>query len=302
LLNQDAYIDLVSLIIKKIFMQKLIYISLFSFIFFLNSFAQDIVVSGSVQNDQTGDPVVGVNITIKDLYVGTISDLQGNFSFKTRITPPFTLVISCVGFETQEFEVINPDEPIDLELKEGTLLGEEIVVTAGRVEEKIMLSSVSVEKMGIKDIQLNAADNFFDGLYQLKGVDMNVASLTFRYPNTRGFTGESNYRMNQIIDGIENISPGLSFAAGNLFGISELDVESIELIVGASSAIYGPGGMNGTLLMTSKNPFDYQGVSFIAKGGVMNVANGESSGVTPLTDFNLRYVMIKWLLRSMHHI
>jgi outer membrane receptor protein involved in Fe transport len=95
--------------------------------------------------------------------------------------------------------------------------------------------------------------------------------------------------MNQIIDGVENVSPGLSFAAGNLFGISELDVESVELIVGASSAMYGPGGMNGTLFMTSKNPFDYQGISFIAKGGVMNVGNNESNGVTPYTNFDLRF-------------
>ncbi len=270
-------------------MQKIIYLTLFALIFSIGSFAQENVISGSVKNEQTGDPVVGVNIVLKDLYVGTITDLQGNFSFKTKRSAPYQLVFSCVGFETQEFTLSNPDEHVEMILKEGAILGEEVVVIAGRVEEKVMLSSLSLEKMGIKDIQLNAADNFYDGLYQLKGVDMNVASLTFRFPNTRGFAGENNYRMNQIIDGVENISPGLSFAAGNLFGISELDVESVELIVGASSAMYGPGGMNGTLYMTSKNPFDYQGVSFIAKGGVMNVGNSESSGITPYTNFDLRF-------------
>jgi outer membrane receptor protein involved in Fe transport len=270
-------------------MRKFIYLSLISVVFSISIFAQETTISGSVKNEQTGDAVVGVNITIKDLYVGTITDLNGNFSFKTKIAPPYQLVFSCVGFETKEFTMNNPDEIVDITLKEGTLLGEEVVITAGRIEEKIMLSSVSLEKMGIKDIQLNAAGNFYDGLYQLKGVDMNVASLTFRYANTRGFSGENNYRLNQIIDGVENISPGLSFAAGNIFGIPELDVESVELIVGASSAIYGPGGMNGTLLMTSKNPFDYQGISFIAKGGVMNVGNSERDGVTPFSEFNLRW-------------
>jgi len=275
--------------ITAIFMQKYIYLVLFAFFISIGSYAQETVISGSVKNEQTGEAVVGVNIMLKDLYVGTITDLKGDFSFKTKISPPYQLVISCVGFETSEYTLSNPDEHVEITLKEGRLLGEEVVIRAGRIDEKVMLSSVSIEKMGIKDIQLNAADNFYDGLYQLKGVDMNVASLTFRYPNTRGFAGENNYRMNQIIDGVENVSPGLSFAAGNLFGISELDVESVELIVGASSAMYGPGGMNGTLFMTSKNPFDYQGISFIAKGGVMNVGNSESNGVTPYTDFNLRF-------------
>ena len=270
-------------------MRKIIYLSLLPFIFCTQVIAQETVISGSVKNEETGEAVVGVNVTIKDLYVGTITDLDGNFSFKTRTEPPFQLVFSCVGFETREVTVNNPNEHIEMTLKEGTLLKGEVVVKAGRIEEKIMLSSVSIEKMGIKDIQLNASDNFYDGLYQLKGVDMNIASLTLRYPNTRGFTGEFNTRMNQIIDGIENISPGLSFAAGNLFGISELDVESVELIVGASSAMYGPGGMNGTLLLTSKNPFDYQGISFIAKEGVMNIGNPERNSPTPLTDLSLRF-------------
>ena len=83
------------------------------------------------------------------------------------------------------------------------------------------------------DAGLQYMANFFDGLHQLKGVDMNVHSLTFRYPNTRGFTGEANMRMNQIIDGIENIPPGLSFSAGNIFGVSQLDIDNVELLVGA---------------------------------------------------------------------
>jgi len=118
---------------------------------------------------------------------------------------------------------------------------------------------VSVEKLNLRDIQQISTANFYDGLYQLKGVDMNVHGLTFRLPNTRGFNDYTNYRMNQIIDGVENISPGLSFSAGNIFGLSQLDIESLEMVVGASTALYGPGGMNGTLVMTSRDPFIFQG-------------------------------------------
>ena len=123
----------------------------------------------------------------------------------------------------------------------------------------------------------------------LKGVDMNVHGLTFNLPNARGFNDYTNYRMNQIVDGVENVSPGLSFAAGNIFGLSQIDVKSVEMVVGASTALYGPGGMNGTLVMQSKDPFEYQGLSVSAQSGMMNIGSSSVDKPTPMFDFNIRY-------------
>ena len=65
---------------------------------------------------------------------------------------------------------------------------------------------------------------------------------------------------------MDNQAPGLKFFGGQLLlDLTELDVDSMEFLPGASSALYGPGGMNGTLLINSKNPFKYQGLSFQAK-------------------------------------
>lgn len=246
-------------------------------------------ISGKLLEAGTGNPLIGVNVSIKDRLIGTISDTKGFFELETRSEPPFILVFSMVGYKTVEKKIEGSIGNLEIQLSEETILGQEVVVSASRVEESLITSPVSIEKMNIIDIQQNSAANFYDGLYQLKGVDMNVNSLTFRFPNTRGFTGESNYRMNQLVDGIENISPGLSFAAGNMFGSSELDVESVELLVGASSALYGPGGMNGTLLMTTKNPFDYQGLSFVAQTGLMHVNAPYQEQPSPMIDFSFRY-------------
>lgn len=258
--------------------------------------AQDkITIKGNVSEENTEQALVGVNITIKAKLIGTITDVNGDFTLITKTQAPFTLVISIVGYETQEKifkETRDIPSQLDIVMKEKTMLGQELVISASRIEESILSSAVSIEKMGILDIQQSSSSNFYDGLYQLKGVDMNVNSLTFRFPNTRGFTGESNYRMNQLVDGIDNVSPGLSFAAGNLFGLSELDVESVELLVGASSALYGPGGMNGTLLMTSKNPFEYQGLSFIAQTGLMHVNADYNQNPAPMYDFSIRYAKV----------
>ena len=169
------------------------------------------------------------------------------------------------------------------------MVGQEVVISASRIEETLLTSPVSIEKIDMIKLQQTTAANFYDGLYNLKGVDMNVQSLTFRVPNTRGFNGNTNYRLNQLVDGMENIPPGLSFAAGNILGLSQVDVESVELLIGASSAMYGPGGMNGTLLMTSKNPFEYQGLNVSLQSGIMHVDNDYNKNVSPMVDFNLRW-------------
>ena len=83
---------------------------------------------------------------------------------------------------------------------------------------------------------------------KLKGVDVVTSSLTFSTPSTRGFNGSGNLRVNQIVDGMDNQAPGLNFSVGSVIGLTELDVESVELLPGASSALYGPGGQNGAIL------------------------------------------------------
>lgn len=70
---------------------------------------------------------------------------------------------------------------------------------------------------------------------------------------------------------MDNQAPGLNFSVGSVIGLSELDVDNMELLPGASSALYGPGGMNGTVLINSKNPFKYQGLSFQIKQGINHV-------------------------------
>src|SRR3546814_20118035 len=79
------------------------------------------------------------------------------------------------------------------------------------------------------------------------------SDLTFRSVNTRGFSFNGNTRLVQLVDGMDNQAPGLNFAVGNVVGMSELDVESVELLPGAASALYGPNAINGLLLMNSKS-------------------------------------------------
>lgn len=261
---------------------------LISFFFVFSSTFGQTTIKGKVEDEGTKEPLVGVNIVIKGKLAGTITDVKGEFELHSESAPPFVLVFSYVGYESQEVEVNNQSE-INVGLKEQVILGQEVVISASRVEENILKSPVTVEKLGIMDIRSNAAADFYDKIGELKGVDLNKQSFTFKVPNTRGFNGNTNYRVNQIVDGIDNAPPGLSFAAGNIFGLSQLDVESVELLVGASSALYGPGGLNGTILMTSKNPFEYQGLSAYVQTGVNNVAAPDLDWPTPMGNANIRF-------------
>ena len=101
--------------------------------------------------------------------------------------------------------------------------------------------------MGINEIKNTASAEFYDGLENLKGVDVNVNSLTFKSINTRGFATFANTRFLQLVDGMDNSTPALNFPIGNLVGLIEPDVQSVEMIAGASSALYGAGAFNGIL-------------------------------------------------------
>lgn len=228
-------------------------------------------VSGQV-TDVDGEPLAGVNIRVKDKVIGTSTDANGMFSLTIRQDPPLTLIFTIVGFQTQEVEITDANTTnLVIRLEEQTILGGEVVVSASRVEQSILKSPVSIEKMDVLDIQTSASPDFYSSMNNLKGVDFSTQSLTFKSINTRGFGSNGNTRFVQLIDGIDNQAPGLNFSVGNIVGISELDLESAELIPGAASALYGPNALNGILLMNSKSPFDYQGLSFNTKQGINHI-------------------------------
>lgn len=253
------------------------------------------IITGTITDADTKDPLVGVNISIKGRVAGTVSDFDGKFRLRVSDTPPFTLIFSIVGFETQEITFTRErlaeiaTRGIQVALKEQVLLGQEVVVSASRMEERLLESPVTIEKMDILAVQNTPADNYYKGLAFLKGVDVATSSINFQIINTRGFASTGNTRFVQLTDGMDTQAPALNFPIGNLNGPSELDVESVELIPGASSALYGPNAFNGILLVNSKNAFEYQGLSAFYKQGVNHVGPRADQQAAPMFEGALRY-------------
>lgn len=247
------------------------------------TFSQNIV-TGSV-TDSNKQSIPGANINVVGSSTGTSTDFDGTFKLNTASKSPFTIKVSAVGFETKTINITSASQNVNIVLNEEETKLNEIVVSASRTPERILESPVTIERMGTQDIKKTASPSFYDGLENLKEVQMNTSSMTFKSVNTRGFATVANSRFLQLVDGMDNSSPLLNFVLGNMIGVSEIDVQSVELLPGASSALYGANAFNGIMFMNSKSPFTNQGISTYFKYGM---TSQDAAGTNSYYDFGIR--------------
>ena len=256
-------------------------------LFSMTANAQSVTISGKVNNATSKESVPAVSVVVKGTSQGTYTDPDGGFSLKVAKLP-VTLVFSSIGFDSKEVTVSDAAAKVDVELKVNNALGQEVVVSATRAPQRILESPVTVERLSPALIRNLAAPTVYESLTNLKGVDVHTASLTFRTITTRGFVSSGNTRLNQLVDGMDNQAPGLNFSVSSIVGLTDLDVDNVEVLSGASSALYGSGGMNGTVLITGKDPFKNKGLSFNVKQGIMHV-DGKQRNAAPYNNISIRW-------------
>ena len=245
-------------------------------------------ISGNVKNSADNIAIPSVSVAVKGTNIGTYTDEKGNFKILNVKNLPVTLLFSSVNYVSRAVEVTAFSRSVQVSLTPSSGLTVDVVVAASRLPERILESPVSVERVNLTAIRNTPSPSYYDVIGTLKGVDITTSSFAFKTPSTRGFNGSGNLRFNQLVDGMDNQAPALNFSIGSIVGLTELDVESMELLPGASSALYGSGGMNGTLLINSKNPFKYQGLSVQVKQGVNHVDNSQHNAA-PYYDYSFRY-------------
>ncbi|MEN9547558.1 MAG: hypothetical protein RIR12_149 [Bacteroidota bacterium] len=266
-------------------------VGLLALFFSMSMQAQSVTVNGTIRNETSKETVPAVSVTIKgNSSAGTYTDQDGKFSLKVP-SLPVTLIFSSIGYVSQEVSVADAAKAVEVSFKVNNALGQEVVVAATRAPLRILEAPVTVERMSSATIRNVAAPSVYEAITNLKGVDVHTASLTFRTVTTRGFVSSGNTRLNQLVDGMDNQAPGLNFAVSSIVGLTDLDVDNIEILAGASSALYGSGGMNGTVLITSKNPFKYQGLSYNVKQGIMHV-DGRQRKAAPYNNISMRWAKV----------
>lgn len=223
-------------------------------------------IKGKVKDAETNEDLVGASVVLKVAKTGVVTDLDGNFTLEVKQPLPVVVVVSFMGYLSQEIEVKNT-KALTVRLEPLVQTVGEVEVTDIRITEKQKQAPLTVETLDQLSIKETPAANFYEGLSHLKGVDLTSASIGFKIINTRGFNSTSPVRSLQLIDGSDNQAPGLNFSLGNFLGASELDIQKVDLIVGASGAYYGPNAFNGVINMTTKNPFQHQGLIVQVKVG-----------------------------------
>jgi iron complex outermembrane recepter protein len=236
-----------------------------------SNLSAQITLKGTIVDQVTNETLIGASVVVKGTSKGSVTDIDGKFEIVIDNKLPVTLQVSYIGYVAQEFVVNKVEEKLRFKLSSDEVLIKEVEVVGERIDERQKQAALTVETMDVIAIKEAPSGNFYEGLGNLKGVDITSPSLGFKIINTRGFNSTSPVRSLQLIDGVDNQSPGLNFSLGNFLGASDLDVMKVDIIAGASSAFYGPGAFNGVISMTTKSPFVFKGLTAEMKVGERNL-------------------------------
>ena len=211
-------------------------------LFPLGAMAQS-AVKGTV-NDDSGEPIIGASVVEKGTTNGTVTDFDGNFSLNVKSGA--TLVVSYIGYTTQEIAV-NGQSTINVTLKEDNALLDEVVVVGYGVQKKKLVTGATVQVKGDDIAKLNTTNALEAMQSSTPGVQITQSSSQpgkgYKvYIRGMGTIGDSSPLY--VIDGV---------AGGSLDGINPNDIESIDILKdAASAAIYGSRAANGVILVTTK--------------------------------------------------
>ncbi|MFM7032228.1 MAG: carboxypeptidase-like regulatory domain-containing protein, partial [Bacteroidota bacterium] len=227
------------------------------------------LIRGEVRDARNGQSLVGASVIIRGTTQGATTNLDGKFSIEGNLVngQSYPLVVSYIGYNTVNVNGVAGGKALVIKLEESALDLQGVEIVDSRISEKQKESALTVEAMDILAVKETPSPSFYQGLGTMKGVDLTTASLGFVIINTRGFNSTSPVRSLQLIDGVDNQAPGLNFSLGNFLGVSELDIQKVDLVVGASSAFFGPNAFNGVINMSTRSPFQHQGINASIKVG-----------------------------------
>lgn len=213
-------------------------------------FAQQITVQGVVK-DQTGETVIGASVMEKGTTNGTITGIDGDFSL--NMSPNATLVVSFVGYKTQEVQVKGQKQLQVVLSEDAEMLDEVVVIGYGTMKKSDLTGAVS--SIGNKDIKDSPVSNLGQAIQgKISGVQIVDAGKPGDNVSIkiRGLGSINNCDPLVVIDGVPT-DLGLS-------SLNMADVERLDVLKDASAtAIYGSRGANGVVMITTKRGTEGKG-------------------------------------------
>ncbi|MFQ5637829.1 MAG: TonB-dependent receptor domain-containing protein [bacterium] len=231
--------------------------------------AQNGTISGTV-NDAEGNPLPGANVAIVGTNLGAATADDGSYTISNVPAGDYTLKATFIGYDVAQIRVTvvtGETATSNFALTSGALPGETLVVSASRRPQKLTDAPASISVVTAKDLSKSTGFTYGEGLMKAKGVDVYRSGVDGVGINARGFMTAYSYRMQLMADGKNGMLPGAGLAAGNLFPVARDDIERLEVILGPSSAMYGPNAHNGLVNIITKHPRDSQGTILTVGGG-----------------------------------
>ncbi|MGB1391957.1 MAG: TonB-dependent receptor [Flavobacteriaceae bacterium] len=228
-------------------------------------------ITGVVKDAQTGETLLGANIKVSGKALGTTSDFDGKFLLKVNEAPPFTIEISMLGFKATNVEITKNNQEVMVSLQEDSTALEEIVFSASRRRQKVQEAPASVSIITPKDILNSAAvvDPVMN-LANIAGVQIqqqSANSINIEMRAGSGIFGTSTF---PILDYRYLVTPASGQFNNYQTGMSNIDIQRVEVVRGAASALYGPGVTSGVVHFMSKSAIDYPGTTVEMLGGTLN--------------------------------
>ncbi|MDE5675299.1 MAG: TonB-dependent receptor [Muribaculaceae bacterium] len=212
----------------------------------LGIYAQDVTVTGTVVASTDGEPLIGATVMVKGSSTGTATDIDGKFTIQAK--KGSSLLVSYVGYKSQEVKVNGPMTDVKVSLMEDSEVLDDVVVVGYGTQKKSVVTA-AISKVSEKEISQTAPVRVEDAL---KGL---TAGVTVTTPN--GQPGHSNQIRVRGVGTINNSNPlyivdGMPIEGG-LDYLNPSDIQSIEVLKDAASgAVYGARAANGVVLVTTK--------------------------------------------------
>jgi iron complex outermembrane receptor protein len=235
----------------KYFLWRLIFLFTFLFIITENVSAQTYSISGKVV-DSKSKPIPGVNVILINTNYGAATNDQGNYEMANLPSGTYKIEFSAVGYEKLRKENIiikNKSIVIDVTLIESVILTDEVLVTAGKYEQKKSDLTVSTEIISGKEFSERNFSNLEDAVRYVPGVTMTEDQISIRGSN--GYSRGTGSRALLAIDGL----PFYTGDSGDIIWemIPVLELQRVEIIKGAASSLYGSSAIGGVINAITRN-------------------------------------------------
>jgi len=271
--------------------------------------AQTATINGKVTNLQNGDPLIGANVIISGsgLTTGAATDFDGNYTIQNVPEGSYSIKVTYIGYsdhkETIQILAGESSKTFDVQLSVSTIQLQEYVVTASRGKrEKITDAPAAMSIISELKIRNASNPNLGDYFKNIKGVDFTASGLDSYNLSARGFNSSFSSRLLTLTDGRMANVPSLRLIAYNVIPLTSDDVKQIEVVLGPSSALYGPNAHAGVINIISKRPNESLGTVVGLTGGSRNFSKMQVRHAGQTGNFGYKMSLVNFSAHDWEYI